>query len=193
MDHEDPLFLMWLLLALLSAYNSCRSRTMLTRSGILLPVQSPWHHLYANGDATTFLKLTGLTRPVFHQLVGLVFSQNRARIGRHQDLNEAAQVRLFLFYISSRMGVNHLCLLFGVTPSSCSRYLSIVLKLIVRNLRRHQAAKIQFPSEQKLEEFEQLITAREPLASGIVGFADGLALPIECSHEERVQNTFYNG
>lgn len=104
MDYEDPLFLMWLLLALLSAYNSCWSRTMLTRSGILLPVQSPWYHLNANGDATTFLKLTGLTRPVFHQLMGLVFSQNRARIGRHQDLNEAAQVGLFLFYISSRMG-----------------------------------------------------------------------------------------
>jgi hypothetical protein len=108
-------------------------------------------------------------------------------------LDEPAQVGLFLFFIGSKMGVNHLCLLFGITPSACSRYLAIVLKRVVRSLRHHHSARIKFPSEEKLQDFEQLITAREPLASGIVGFVDGLSLPVECSHDERIQSTYYNG
>lgn len=57
----------------------------------------------------------------------------------------------FCFISAQEWGVNHLCLLFGVTPSSCSRYLSIVLKLIVRvflkeNLRGRKLAVDQgFP------------------------------------------------
>jgi hypothetical protein len=54
--------------AMVIYYNSIRRRHHLYRPAILLPSQSPWRHLYENGDDASFLNLTGFSREAFEEL-----------------------------------------------------------------------------------------------------------------------------
>ena len=46
-------------------FNNMRTRHRLTRSAVLLPKFAPWRHLLSNGDDSSFLELTGMTRHCF--------------------------------------------------------------------------------------------------------------------------------
>ncbi len=45
-----------------------------------------------------------------------------------------------------RLGIKHLCLIFGITPTVCSKVINKMLELVVQNLRRHPLARVQFPT-----------------------------------------------
>ena len=61
-----------LLLAIVRYYNGIRERTYLTRSAILPPHLAPWRHLMDNGDPSSFLLMTGLTREAFNILLDII-------------------------------------------------------------------------------------------------------------------------
>lgn len=180
------------LIAIIQAYNSCRERSFLTRSGILHPRLSPWQRLLDFGDADSFLLMTGMTRPAFFQLQSIVF-EPRGNRGRPPDISESTQLGLYLMYIGSKMSVKHLCLIFGVVPSTCSRVITRMLYVVVASLSENILASVNWPTAAKMAEFSELIAGREPLAKGVIGFMDGLALPTECSSNEEIQNAYYNG
>lgn len=198
-EHKRKIILLkfLLLLSLISAYNNARERACLTRSALLSPALSPWHRLMDFGDNNSFLVITGMTRPVFAYLEQVLFRSHQHRrnrgVGRPPLLDSKAQLGLYLTYIASRMGVKHLCLIFGITPSTCSSIINKMLRLVVRKLSRNIYSKISFPTEEKLQQFEDSIAMREPMARGVVGFMDGLSLHTECTSEAEVQNAFYNG
>ena len=58
---------------------------------------------------------------------------------------------------------------------------------------RHQIAKIEFPDQRKMVEWVQMIERREPMATDVIGFMDGLSLHSECNSDMYEQNAMYNG
>ena len=61
-----------LLLAIIGYYNGIHDHSYLTRSAILLPHRAPCHHLMDNGDLSSFLLMTGLTRDAFNTLLDII-------------------------------------------------------------------------------------------------------------------------
>ncbi len=113
--------------------------------------------------------------------------------GRPDLLDPVAQLGLYLFFIGSTIGIKHLCMIFGVTPTRCSAVINKMLRLVVTKLKHHPLAKVKFPSEEKMVHFAQLIQEREPAVDVVIGFMDGLALTSECTSDELEQNAMYNG
>ena len=183
-----------LLILLIHASNSIRDRTKLHRCSLLSHNESPWIKLYRHGDASSFLNMTGLTRHAFSLLHDVLFvGQQPQRMGRPRLMESTAQLGLFLFYLGSTMGMKHLCMIFGITPSTCSEVIDKMLHLVVRKLKRHPMAAVKFPDAEKMEYFARLINQREPEVDDVIGFMDGLSLVSDCTSEVFEQNAMYNG
>jgi len=119
------------------------NRTKLHRCALLSHHESLWAKLYRCGDASSFLTVTGLSRQRFYFLHDLLFlghQPQRSGWGRPQLMHSSAQLGLFLFNIGSTMRIKHLCLIFGITPSTCSEILNKMLVLVVHKLIRHLLA-----------------------------------------------------
>jgi hypothetical protein len=89
------------------------------------------------------------------------------------------------------MQYKHLCLIFGITPSVCSRVINTMLKKVVQRLRSHPFAQVKFPNAAKMREFTDMVQEQEPLVSNIIGFMDGISFPAECTDERIEQNAYY--
>jgi hypothetical protein len=158
---------------LIHEHNSVRRRTKLHRCAILSPSESPWQRLYYDGDSSSFLLMTGLTRRAFHILLNTLFTgknqvPNVLRMGRPDLLDPVAQLGLYLFFIGSTMGMQHLCLIFGVMLTRCSDIMNKMIQLIVKKLKNYPLAKVKFPDEEKMAYFAQLIQAREPEVDDVI-------------------------
>ena len=91
------------------------------------------------------------------------------------------------------MSYRHLCMLFGITPSVCSRIINKMLSKVVRKLRNHPFAQVRFPDEHKMREYADMVQLREPEVDDIIGFMDGVSFSSECTDERIEQNAFYCG
>ena len=201
LNHDRRLRLLRLLLVVLLCcyHNSIRLRHRLTRPAIVSPRESPWQKLYKYADATSFLHMTGLTRECFHLLLADLFDlQVIARLrghrsGRPRSLGHEGYLGLLLFYFGSTMSYKHLCLIFGITPSVCSRVIREMLRLVVRRLSDHPIARVRFPDRPKMQQFAEMVQRRAPIVSDVIGFMDGVSIPSECTDERVEQNAFYCG
>jgi hypothetical protein len=185
-----------LLLLLIHANNSVRNRSYLHRCALLAPAESPWTKLYRYGDASSFLTMTGMSRQAFLQLFDVLFidgHQQRYRGGQPPLMDPIAQLGLYLFFVGSTMGIKHLCLIFGVTPSVCSRTITAMLSLVVQKFKIHPWARVKFPDVDQMASFARQIKSREPEVDDVIGFMDGLLLTSECTSEMLEQNSMYNG
>jgi hypothetical protein len=90
--------------------------------------------------------MTGLSRQAFLLLFDVLFPDNQQpkKAGKPPLMDPTAQLGLYLFFIGSTMGIKHLCLIFGVTPSVCSRTIHAMLLLVVQKLFRHPLAMVSF-------------------------------------------------
>ncbi len=52
---------------------------------------------------------------------------------------------------------------------------------------------VEFPNEQKMQRFAEMISLREPLILNVIGFMDGLGLLTEMTDKKIVQNAYYCG
>ena len=127
-----------LILALINYHNNIHNRTYLSQLAILNPSAAPWHNLLHNGNASSFLLMTGLTREAFNMLHDILKLPGHPSLPTRRackwSLSSKGQLGLFLFYISSTMNYKYLCLIFGVTLNACSCMLRDMLKLAVQNL-----------------------------------------------------------
>ena len=89
------------------------------------------------------------------------------------------------------MNYSHICLIFGITPSVCSRAINMMLKRTVRLLRGHPLAKVLFPNEAKMS--ADMVQLREPMVDDIIGVMDGVSFPVQCTDERLAQNAIYCG
>lgn len=176
-------------------YNNDRRKHCLTRSALVKPRFSAWKHLLHHGDEQSFLNITGFDRTSFSKLVQIIYPEGEkpvGSIGRPRLLNNVDRVGLGLIFLGSKMGYKQLSLLFGIIPSSVSIILKDVLQSISANLKADDAAAVIFPDQTKMQYLASLVEKREGV-SGIIGFADGLSLFVECSDDELSQAEYYNG
>ena len=187
-----------LFLILLACYhNSLRVRSYLTRAALVSPDVSPWRKLYDDGDESSFLHVTGLTRDAFNALFHIVIPPGhyirRRRRGRPWSLPPDGMLGLLMCYLGSQMSNKWLCLIFGITPSPCSRILRRMLRMTVKRLRYHPLARVEFPNEARMRLYSDMVSAREPTVTNVIGFMDGLGLTTECTDERLTQNAYYCG
>jgi hypothetical protein len=100
---------------------------------------------------------------------------------------------LVLFYLGSTMSDKHLCLIFGTTPSVCSRAVNWMLRKIVHKLRDHPSARVKLPNRDNMWEYAAMVQWREPLMSNIIGFMDVISFPAECTDDHIIQNSMHCG
>jgi hypothetical protein len=91
------------------------------------------------------------------------------------------------------MTIKWLCLIFGITPSPCSRILNKILCMTVKRLRFHPLASIVFPNEEKPQRFAEMISLCKPTIAKTIGFMDGLRLATQMTNERIKQNAYYCG
>jgi hypothetical protein len=83
--------------------------------------------------------------------------------------------------------------MFALVPSVSAWYLIFGLKLLHRTLLDMPEAKIAWPSEDTMGQWSAMICVHHPPVEHVIGFVDGIHLPLECHGEELIQNTYYNG
>jgi DDE superfamily endonuclease len=197
MDSDDEQLLsLVLIFAATVYYNSLRLRSKLTRSAILSPRLSPWMHLLNHGDSSSFLEITGFTRPAFNFLRRTIFpavNGERRILGRPRSLDETGQLGIYLLYLGSQMKTKHLCLIFGVVPTTADDIIRKMIALVCKKLKRHPLAEILFPDHDKMRVLAAMVQRREPMIDNVIGFVDGLSVPVQCSDVETLQRAAYNG
>ena len=198
-DGHQRLLQLLMVVLLFCYHNSIRLRHRLTRPAIVSLRESPWQKLYNYADATSFLHMTGLTQECFHLLLADLFDlEVIARLrgrhsGRPRSLGQEGYLGLLLFYFGSTMSYKHLCLIFGIMPSVCSRVIRDMLRLVICRLSNHPIAQDRFPDPQKMQQFAEMVQRRAPIVSDVIGFIDGVSIPSECTDERVEQNVFYCG
>jgi hypothetical protein len=138
--------------------------------------------------------MTGMSRQAFTQLFDVLFlGQQPQRTGRPQLMHPTKQLGVYMFYMDSTMGYKHLCLIFGITPTVCSKLINQMLMLVVQKLKRHPLAQVHFPDAEQMEYYVQLIHQHEPAVDDVIGFMDGASLTSECMLEPVLQSSMYSG
>ena len=120
-------------------------------------------------------------------------SSGNARPGRRSlDVNGA--LGLVLHYLNSTIMELNLQEIFGLIPSTVSRYITFSLKILLNILRRIPDSRIQWPrTQQQFENYTNLITAHHPRLHGAFATIDGLNLMVETADDIDVENATYNG
>jgi len=167
-----------LVLILLACYhNSIRLRSYLRSVAIVSPDVSPWQKLYDKGDESSFLHIIRLTQDAFNALLHTVIPPGhyirRPRRGRPWSLPPDGMLGLLLCYLGSQMSNKCLCLIFGITPSPCLRILRRMLPMTVKRWRSHPLAQVEFPNEERMRLCLDMVSAREPTVTNVIGFMDG--------------------
>lgn len=194
---DELLLLFCVLVGGILVYNNARSRrAKLGRSGLLWPQQAPWVKLYRHGDDGSFLNLTGFSKSAFVILNKIVFPENDNGImkrGRRSLLKPCDRLGLYLMYVNSRMEMKNLCLIFGVTPSTCSSTIDAMRERVVYYLKRHPLARVKFPKQAEMRILADRVQLREPTVDNVIGFVDGVSLSCQCSEAAEKQAEAYNG
>jgi hypothetical protein len=97
-------------LVLLACYhNSLRVRSYLLCAALVPPSRSPWRKLYDEGDSSSFLHITGLTREAFDRLLYVVIPPGHSLRMRHRgrpwSLPPDGMLGLLLCYLGSQMTI----------------------------------------------------------------------------------------
>lgn len=138
-------------------YNSRRLRSVIKRAAVLHPQFVPWQQLYPYGNDSSFLCITGMTRPAFVELLEISFDDEVCiRRGRIFSLDNPGKLGLSLVYCSSAMPTKHFCLIFGTTLSATKRYISIMREIVKSKLQHHVKARIRFPGVLEMEDMQHL-------------------------------------
>jgi hypothetical protein len=59
-----------------------------------------------------------------------------------------------------------------------------MLARTIKNLKSNIQARIKFPDARLMAEYAHLVTLREPTITNVIGFVDGLSIPVQCSEAE---------
>lgn len=184
-------------------------RTYLTRSDLNPSPHfgTPWQHMHARGNNRAFITTMGIDIVTFEYILDQGFAEtwNTTPIPRsdisltalpridRRSLDAAGALGLVLHYLASTMHELSLQQIFGLIPSTITRYLSFSLKILLSILRKIPAARIEWPWGETFNRFTRHIVERHDRLFGAFGFIDGLKLPVEESSDQDIENAMYNG
>ncbi len=170
-------------------------------------VGTPWQHMHARGNDRAFITTMGIDVTTFEYILDQGFAETwdstpiprndislnaLPRIDR-RSLDAAGALGLVLHYLASTMRELSLQQIFGLIPSTVTRYLSFSLQIILMVLRKIPAARIEWPRGETFNDFTDRIVERHDRLFGAFGFIDGLKLPVEESSDQDIENSMYNG
>ena len=75
-------------------------------------------------------------------------------------------------------------IIFGVTQSSKSDYLTFFMYMLIHVLQQIKDAKIKCPTAEKVREYQDAVQRRHSLLSEVWCTMDGIKLMLECSSDE---------
>ena len=163
--------------------------------------------MHARGNDHAFITTMGIDVATFEHVLNEGFAEmwNMTAIPRNdislvalpridrRSLDAAGALGLTLHYLASTMRELSLQQIFGLIPSTVSRYLSFSLQILLNVLRKIPAAHIEWPRGETFNHFTNHIVERHSLLFGAFGFIDGLKLPVEESSDQDIENAMYNG
>ena len=134
-------------IAAIMCWNNTRRRHYLTRRAIVPSKYSSWTHFYNYADDNSFIEVTSMSKVCFNNLLRILFPPEDVQLlgrkrGRPPSLDNAGKLGLYLFYIGSTMKRKHLCLIFGVIPTTVTNTLSEMIPLIESKLSKQLESKI---------------------------------------------------
>lgn len=184
-----------LMIACLVAYNQSRERHYLLKRSLLSPSKSPWRKLFLHADNKSFLEITGFSRNSFMKLEEVLFPLGLHPVlrGRPTLLDNWGLIGLILIYLNSSLSIKHICLIFAIPPTTVSDNIQFMLEKVIFYLKNHHASQIKFPTPDEMREFARLVSKRESTIKNIIGFVDGLSLPVQCSSDPEDQARMHNG
>jgi hypothetical protein len=177
----------------------------------LLPnprVGTPWQALFHSQNDRAYITTMGFNVETFNYIVTSGFgsrwlsqpiarsdaraSGNSRPTGR--SLNAWGALGLVLHYLNSTMTEISLQQIFGLIPTTVSRYIRFGLKILLETLREIPEGKIKWPRiRADFQRCSDLIVARHPLLVGAFASIDGLNLPVQTSDDPEIENATYNG
>jgi hypothetical protein len=190
-------------LLLLGKLMSRRNRRYLTNQDIPTPRESAWACLFRsrrdeafictmNVNVAGFMDILGRFEPLY-ETNARGNAKQREKGGRPRKLDSAGALGLVLHYLNTTMSMKSLHQIFGIGPSTTSRTLRRALKCLLLVLREHTHAQFRWPTERYMRHLSGLVRNRDPALTGIIGFADGLNLPIRVPSDPIKQGAYFNG
>ena len=111
-----------------------------------------------------------------------------------RSLDAWGALGLVLHYLNSTMSEISLQQIFGLIPTTVSRYIRFGLTNLRDTLREMKDAAIRWPrTDGEFKDLNNLVIVRHPLLVGAFGGIDGLNLPTETSDNPDIENATYNG
>jgi len=111
-----------------------------------------------------------------------------------RSLDALGALGLVLHYLNSTMSEISLQQIFGLIPSTVSRYVRFGLTNLRDTLKEMKDAAIKWPrTDGEFQRLNELVLARHPLLVGAFGGIDGLNLPTQTSDNPDIENATYNG
>jgi hypothetical protein len=95
-----------------------------------------------------------------------------------------------MFYICSTLTEGELGHIFGVLQTTVSRVLDTMIRRIINKLRNNPLSLVKLPNEQEMRRYADLVAAKEPSATNIMGFLDGFVIPVKCAMQDHAR--YYN-
>jgi hypothetical protein len=185
-----------MLYAAIYVYNNARVRKRMNKTSVSGFKKSSWRNLYKYADDASFLDVTGFTKDSFNYLVNYLRNHDDRRhkgdSGRPWSMNYHGRVGLLILYLGSTMLLKQLSLIFGIVPSVLERNIDYMLNHVCRFLPLHQNSMIKFPNNADCIRFSNLVKYRYPV-NDVIGFMDGLSVPVKCSSDSVTQAAYYNG
>ena len=96
--------------------------------------------------------------------------------GLPSSLDRRDKIGLYLIFVGSRMQIKYLCLIL-VLSHICSEYITEMMRIVCKRLKRNKYAKIKFPTEEEKRDYASIVEAREPLVTNFVGNVRGRTFP----------------
>ncbi len=197
---------------LLSKAERERCHRQIPRCALLSPKESPWRRVYESRSDQALITMTGLDFHTFeavhqrfryfydnfspHSQDGTIVqldNTRRHRKGRPRLMTSCDGLGLVLTWTRTRGSLMVLQMLFGITQTGTSNYLTFCTHILVRVLQGMNDARIMRPNEDRVQQYKDSIQIQHPSLENVWCTMDGLKLMIECSSNDDEQNHFYNG
>ena len=184
-------------------------RLYLRRQELSSPQEtSAWQRLRENANDRAFITTMGFDVSTFKYILESGF-MNRwvnstipredtcdAGVARpaRRSLDAYGALALILHYLNSTMREVSLQEIFGLIPTTVSRYINFAMKILLETLQKDiKEASIQWPLVEEFEELNDIILSRHDLLIGAFGTVDGLNLPVQTAEDVEIENATYNG
>jgi hypothetical protein len=166
---------------------------------------SAWRVLHTSSRDEAFIQEMSVDTKVFKILLELFVSHpaveyiyrknNLSRSGAVRDISPVDHLAIVLHYFRSRSTQSQIGRLFGLTQSQVSRYVKEGVIILLHQLRNHYPSRIKWPTNEELHEFSELAKLRDdaPDVAGVIGFLDGLKLPVKEPIHNLLQNMYFSG